>query len=137
MAITFQNEIVRPSEYQTVTITKLEDFKGFSFESSSSLTNEFVAFAKMFIQRIKQVSAANGLTVLNPSRGHFYVSGFVRNNTTEKMAYFSISDVRYFPEQWHRNILIRSAQHEKDYTGGDNQSATLENIGECLISLTR
>ena len=136
MEKTFRKEIVRPPEYLEVTIKKLEDFKGFEFESSSGLTDEYATFAKMFIQRIKQEGKIEGFTVLNASRGHFEVSGFVQSQRTGKFAYFSISDVRYFPEQWHKNILIRTAQHEKDYTGGVNQSATLENLGQRLTDLT-
>jgi hypothetical protein len=132
----FQKEIYREPEYLEITINKLEDFEGFQFESSSGLTEEFAEFAKMFKTRMKEECAGNGLTLIDCGRGHFYCSGFIQNNQTGRMAYFSISDVRHFPGGWFNNILIRTAEHAKDYTGGRNQYTDLANIGKSLAKIT-
>ena len=42
--------------------------------------------------------------------------------------YISISDVRYFANEWYSHILIRTAKNEQDYRGGFNHYTTLENL---------
>ncbi len=104
------------------------------FESSCSTTDEFVKFTRDFKKYIKD--AAKPFELVNFSRGHFYISGFVKNTTTGKYIYFGTSDVRFFREEWHTQILIRSAKHEKDYTGGRNGFYTLENFKQAVTELT-
>ncbi len=58
--------------------------------------------------------------------GHYELSGFVRHG--DKYAYFSISDVRFFPGDWFEHILIRTAKNDHDYTGGANHYQSLDNI---------
>jgi hypothetical protein len=55
------------------------------------------------------------------SNGHYYFSGFATKNN--KIIYFSISDVRYFPND---DLLIRTAKDYKDYTGGYNNYSSLD-----------
>ena len=43
-----------------------------------------------------------------------------------KCVYLSISDVRYFTNEWYGHILIRTAKDEQDYRGGFNHYTTLE-----------
>lgn len=68
----------------------------------------------------------DGYRIENFSAGYCYVSGFITDG--ERYVYFSTSDFRYFPDEWKNNVLIRSAKHNKDYTGGPNQYTTLEDI---------
>ena len=39
--------------------------------------------------------------------------------------YMSISDVRFFKNEWYNHILFRTAKSEKDFTGGTNLYTTL------------
>jgi hypothetical protein len=55
---------------------------------------------------------------------HFDASGFVQRG--EKFVYFSVSDIRFWQDQWYKHILIRTAKSERDYTGGSNNYTTLE-----------
>lgn len=54
---------------------------------------------------------------------HYKFSCFIKGN--EKFVYISISDVRFFRNKWFNNILIRTAESEKDYHGGVNQYTSL------------
>lgn len=86
------------------------------FESSSSATPQWISFYKTackFFRRILK-DTAEKILMFN---GHFYFSGFLTVKNTAKIYYFSISDVRFGLE---RGLLIRTAQHYKDYTGGPN-----------------
>jgi len=115
--------------------TGIEAWLGNTFESSCSLTPEFATFAKDFKRYLlKQIGRE--FELVNWSRGHFGVSGFLRNNANGKLVYFSISDVRHWPDDWYNNILIRIAKHDKDYTGGSNNYTTFNELRGTAIELT-
>lgn len=100
----------------------IEKWIGYEFESSSELTKEFSLFARDIKKHIKEV-LPHGSELVNWNRGHFEVCGFIKRG--DKFVYFSISDVRYWQDNWNVNILVRTAKHEKDYTGGSNGYSTL------------
>jgi len=113
--------------YQENIPKTLEEFRSWKFTSGSTAGADFLAFADLFKQRIKRSLPAE-TSLANFSRGHYYVSGFVQYK--DRYIYFSISDVRFFPGQWHSHILVRTAESDKDYTGGSNNYTTLEKLGE-------
>lgn len=112
----------------------IEEWLDVQFESSCSLTEEFALFAKQYKKAIAE--AMHGYTLVNFSRGHFYISGFFKNTINGKLVYFSTSDVRGSNNEWFDNILIRTAEHDRDYTGGNNCFTSLKNIKEQADSLT-
>jgi len=112
----------------------IENWVGFHFESSSSLTEEFASFAKDFKKYLSQQVKEVDFEIVNWSRGHFEVSGFLKHKTGQ-FIYFSTSDVRYFADSWYNNVLIRTAEHEKDYTGGSNNSCNFNAIAIKAIAL--
>jgi len=91
----------------------MEKWVDYQFESSSGTTEEFVRFAREFKRELKKL-LPTGYIIDSFSRGHFYISLFVRNVATNKLAYISTSDVRHFPNEWYNNMLIRTAKHDKD-----------------------
>ena len=70
---------------------------------------------------VKKALKTAGFENIKISNGHYYFSGFATKN--EKVIYFSISDVRHFPED---KVLIRTAKDYRDFTGGGNNYAQLE-----------
>lgn len=111
---------------------KLNDFKGWEFSSGPTTGADFQVFARLFRKCIRQ-SLSPGTRLVNVNTGHYDLSGFVQRG--DKFVYFSISDVRHFPEEWHRNILVRTAQSETDYTGGSNDYTTLERFSNAMDRL--
>lgn len=105
---------------------------GHSFQSSCYTTPEFAKFARGFKAAIKEQLGPDD-ELVSFTRGHFYCSGFVRRG--DRFVYFSISDVRFFGTSWADRILIRTAKHDKDYTGGRNGSIDLQNFGVGLDQL--
>lgn len=101
-------------------IRKLDQWLKIEFESSCSKTDQFKAFSRQFCSELKKILPA-GCTLTGYSTGHFYVSGFVYNEKTQKYAYFSISDVRSFRNEWYHHMLVRTARSNHDFTGGTNQ----------------
>ena len=101
---------------------------GLSYFGSGSYNSEefndfFEKFKTSFTNELKKIKATN----IEFSKGHFYLSGFF--TVGEQVMYFSISDVRsYMSTDWRGapQMLIRRADHYKDYTGGANNMVTIE-----------
>ncbi len=131
-----QQEIERleVARQQATKATGIEQWVGFTFRSSCSLTEEFRAFAKDFKACIKKI-AGDEYELCNFSGGHFYCSGFLKQKSTGKYVYFSISDVRHFPDEWYRHMLIRTAKHDKDWTGGANCFTGLKDLKQAIDKL--
>jgi len=111
----------------------MEDYLTVEFESSSDTTPQFASFARKYKNAIKKQLEAHGFELVEWIRGHFYCSGFAKKSG--KYIYFSCSDVRYFSNGWYDDLLVRTAEHDKDYTGGSNNWATLNTLGEVADKL--
>jgi hypothetical protein len=114
---------------------KTDKFSNVEFESSTRNTKQFNSFYRAFVADLKTLLGAN--YEVKPSKGHFYVSGFVKNLVTGKLAYFSVSDVRFYPNEWKNQVLVRTAEHEKDFTGGMNRYTHLLGIKGLADNLTK
>ena len=93
---------------------------------------DFRVFARLFCKGITR-QLPKRIRLVECSANHYYVSGFIERDG--RYVYFCTSDVRYFPGNWHNNILIRTAKSDKDYTGGRNCYTTLEKFGEEVLRL--
>jgi hypothetical protein len=114
----------------------MENWKNVKFSSSTALTQQFSTFAKKFKAHVKKLLEQEGLELTKFNRGHFEVSGFIHNPKTDQYAFFSIADVRFFTNEWHERVLIRSATNIEDFEGGSNNLVRLNDIGEKASSLT-
>ncbi len=126
------------AEESKINEIKEQGIKGwldYTFESSSGLTEEFAKFSKDIKKELKKLMI--GYELISYSRGHFEYSAFFKNINNGQLVYVSCSDVRHFKNAWYDNLLIRTAEHEKDYTGGSNDWATLPKLKEKADYLTR
>ncbi len=114
----------------------ITQWKNTQFESSTSVTSQVVSFARAYKKAIID-TLGNDFELIFWNRGHFYISAFFRNRETGTLIYISCRDVRSFPDEWYFNILIRSARHHKDYTGGCNNFTPLYKIYEVAMRLTK
>ena len=138
MSYTKTEEVITATETRSKTFRRLEDWIGNKFESSYSKTPEFMAFAQMYRARIRKIADKAGLEIVDWSTGgHFCVSAMLKNRQTGKFVYMSCSDVRHWRDGWYKDILVRTAEHKEDWTGGSNNSSTLEKLGEAFERLTR
>lgn len=113
----------------------ITEWLGRDFESSSGTTPEFAQFAKDYKKALTK--ELEGYELVGWSRGHFDISAFFKNRSTGKLVYISTSDVRGGQDGWYNNILIRTAQHEKDYRGGSNNWTSFDRIKDDADRLTR
>ena len=112
----------------------IEKWLGKRFESSTGLTPEFERFAKNFKAYIKK-NLPDGAELIKFSRGHFYVSGFIKRG--EKYVHFMSSDVRFFQDEWYSRMLLRAAKNEKDFSGGQNYSTSMPRFKEAVDGLLK
>ncbi|MGN1052334.1 MAG: hypothetical protein ACI4SH_02965 [Candidatus Scatosoma sp.] len=65
--------------------------------------------------------------LVNVGKNHYCFSAFIKS-AENKCVYISISDVRYFSNEWYDHILIRTAENETDYRGGFNNYTSLQDL---------
>ena len=112
----------------------MEAWVGFHFQSSSGLTEEFASFNRDYRSWVKK-NLPEGADLVAWSRGHFECSGFIER--AGRFVYFHTSDVRFFPDGWYNDILVRTAKSAKDYAGGMNQSTPLSRFTQVVDGLLR
>jgi len=112
----------------------INKWKDVEFESNCYPTEQFSAFSKEFKAYIKKVTGES-FDLVAYSKGHFEVSCFLQSKWNKKFAYLSIPDVRFFQNGWFENILVRTAENEKDYGGGSNHACKLEALLSTVLDL--
>ena len=90
----------------------------------SVVSDEYKSFQTKYRNFLKRVCKANGYELVKFSPNHYQFSCFIKGN--DKFVYISISDVRYFKKEWFQQILIRTAESEKDYRGGMNNYTSIQ-----------
>jgi len=113
----------------------MHNWKDYIFESDIIKTPEFKSFARAFKKFIKHNLPANSELVTFDT-GHFYVSGFILNRETSQYVYFCTTDVRHFPGEWYKNLLVRSAKDSQDFRGGSNNYTDLTHFKESVERLS-
>lgn len=105
---------------------KAINLTGQEFESSSGRTPQYLTWHRTFKREFTKFLQARGVTEIAIGKpNHFDMSGFFKAPNGQ-LWYFSIGDLRGFKE----NMLIRTAKHNRDFTGGMNQYATLRSEQE-------
>lgn len=107
---------------------EIEDWGG---ETSPEYRN----FQTNYKSVIKDFCKDIGMEFHSFSKNHYEFSAVVKSNTTNQFYYISISDVRYWKNEWANNILYRIMKHDKDWTGGSNRYSTLQDLAENLLNL--
>ena len=110
-------------EYKEEVPLNLQGFTKWTFTSGPYTGQDFNIFAREFKKYVKK-NLPSGAELVNFSKDHYDLSGFIKKE--KRFVYFSISDVRFFPNKWFTDILIRTAKSGKDYTGGSNNYTSLE-----------
>ena len=111
-------------------MAKLEELKRYlthEFSTGCYTGDDYKTFQTKYLNYLKTICRENHWKLVNIRKNHYCFSAFIKS-AENKCAYISISDVRYFPGEWYKHILIRKVQHEQDYRGGFNHYTTLENL---------
>ena len=111
-------------------MTKLEDLKkylNYEFSTGVYTGEDYKSFERKYINYIKSLCKKYNWEFVRALKNHYEFSAFIKNNKN-RYIYISISDVRFFKNEWFWHILIRSAKDEKDYTGRQNKYCSLPTL---------
>ena len=111
----------------------LQPFVNYVFPSGVYSGDDFKSFNTKYRNAIKKL-LPNGYEIHSWNKGHYYCSAVIKD-TDGRFIYMSISDVRYLPNEWVNNILIRTMKHDKDWTGGMNYYTDLVNFTKDIARL--
>lgn len=109
------------------TIKDLEKYIDYEFSSGCYTGDDYKSFQTKYINFLRSICKQNHWQLVNVGRNHYCFSAFIKS-AENKCVYVSISDVRFFTNEWYSNILIRTAKNEQDYHGGFNQRTTLKEL---------
>ena len=123
-------------------MAKLSDLKkylNYEFSTGSYTGEDYKSFQTKYINYLKAMCKDNYWRLAKVGKNHYCFSAFIVS-AQNKYVYISISDVRYFTNEWYSHILIRTAKDEQDYRGCSNHYTTTENldgkVAEMLEALT-
>lgn len=109
------------------TIKDLEKYIDYEFSSGCYTGDDYKSFQTKYINYLRSICKQNHWELVNVGRNHYCFSAFIKS-AENKCVYVSISDVRFFTNEWYSNILIRTAKNEQDYYGGFNHRTTLKEL---------
>ena len=109
------------------TINDLEKYIDYKFSSGCYTGEDYKSFQTKYINFLRSICKQNHWQLVNVGRNHYCFSAFIKS-AENKCVYVSISDVRFFTNEWYNNILIRTAKNEQDYHGGFNHRTTLKEL---------
>ena len=108
-------------------IKDLEKYIDYEFSSGCYTGDDYKSFQTKYINFLRSICKQNHWQLVNVGRNHYCFSAFIKS-AENKCVYVSISDVRFFTNEWYSNILIRTAKNEQDYRGGFNYRTTLKEL---------
>ena len=108
-------------------IKDLKKYIGYEFSSGCYTGDDYKSFQTKYINYLRSICKNNHLRLVNVGKNHYCFSAFIKS-AENKCVYISISDVRYFSNEWYDHILIRTAENETDYRGGFNNYTTLSDL---------
>lgn len=113
----------------------MEKWKNYNFVSSTTKTPEFKQFARDFRSYLKkQLKQYHNLDLESFNVGHFDINAMIFDVETQKYVYINTCDVRN-TGNWYKNMLYRTAKHNKDWSGGGNHYSSLNELFENIKKL--
>lgn len=99
------------------------------------MSEEAKSFARHLKATIKTIAQEQNFELVSYGVGHYYIYGFLKKE--DKFIYFSRDIERYeqpidLEKSGVFGFLVRTAKHEKDYTGGCNNYCGLSDFGNLI-----
>ena len=115
------------------TLNDLKKYLNYEFSTGCYTGEDYKTFQRKYINYLKSIAKENGWELVNVGKNHYQFSAFFK--CKDKCVYFSISDVRFWQNEWYKHILVRTASHEKDYRGGGNCYTSLPTLPFAIKTL--
>lgn len=104
----------------------LEKYLDYEFSTGCYTGEDYKTFERKYINYLKSLCKDNGWELAWAHKNHYSFTACFKEN--QKHIYFSISDVRFWQNEWYNHILYRTMEHEKDYHGGPNHYTSLPEL---------
>ena len=118
-------------------INTLKQYINYEFSTGCYTGNDYKTFQTKYINFLKSICKDNNWSLIKVNKNHYCFSAFIKGGTENKCVYISISDVRYFNNDWYNHILVRTAKNEVDYKGGFNHYTTLDKLEYKICELLK
>ena len=118
-------------------INTLKQYINYEFSSGCYTGNDYKTFQTKYINYLRTICKENNWSLIKVNKNHYCFSAFIKGGTENKYVYISISDVRYFNNDWYNHILVRTAKNEVDYKGGFNHYTTLDKLEYKICELLK
>lgn len=96
------------------------------FSSGSETGNDYLQFQRQMRNDLKRMCRENNMELYSFNKNHYEFSAVL--NSDNEYIYISISDVRFFRNEWYDHVLIRTMKHPMDWQGGQNQYVRWEDV---------
>lgn len=118
-------------------LRKLNEVLVKSYDHESEDVPRSKDFNRAYGNLIKAVIKGSGWEVATKSTSYCYYSAFLKNSEG-KYVHIITEDFRYGrQDSWLNSILVRTAKHDRDYTGGSNNYTSITDLVSKANSLTR
>lgn len=107
------------------------------------VSKEFHSFQVAFFNAMRKIAASLGAEVINPSYGHYDMSGFIKRG--DRYVFFNYSNgcgrggrshvALKNDGNWLAPMYCRTAKHDKDWTGGRNNNCYFEDCESVIERL--
>ena len=124
--ICFYSKSDQTYHYKSELPKTLQPFVNYIFSSGGYAGDDFKSFNTKYRNAIKKL-LPHGYEIHSWNKGHYRCSAVIKD-TNDRFIYMSIYDVRFFPNEWAEDILIRTMKHDKDWSGGINHRTDLINF---------
>ena len=95
---------------------------------------DYLSFQRKYINYLRSICKENDWILVKANKSHYFFSAFIKD-VYGLCVYISISDVRFWKNEWYNNVLIRDAKDENDYHGGRNNYIELPHLPQKIKSL--
>lgn len=108
-------------------------------DAGSCVSDDFYRLANQIKRAFTNAAKENGIELVKFAKGHYYIFGFFKKD--EKYVYFSwnaprwSSRINFNATDAMSGFMLRTAKHDKDYTGGFNNFTNLFGFMDTLNKL--
>ena len=106
------------------TFNDLRKYLDYEFSTGCYTGKDYLSFQRKYISYLKMLCYNNVWEITKVCKGHYEFSLFIKD-CNGNYVYLSISDVRFWKNEWYNNILVRTAADDNDYHGGSNYYTNL------------
>ena len=112
----------------------LRKYKGKTIEDYGGITSpQYKEFENDYYLFLKAMCKAHNWQ-LKMNKNHYEFSVVIKRDDGQ-FVYVSICDVRYFKDEWNKRVLYRTMKHEKDWSGGSNHYASINELEKGIESI--